>query len=129
MADAARTLRYGGGMQVRRQTIRRLTRAWIALVAIGSRGLILGSLPQIGQMRAWPGVGVGWETFTSAWRDSMLGAGTQQPPLLLVMVPLSLRSRRMVASLAPAPVVVAPAYGYGYGYGYGYRPHYRGGWR
>ena len=57
---------------------------FIALVAIGSRGLILGSLPQVGQMRVWPGVGAGWTTFTSAWRESLLGAGTQQPPLLLV---------------------------------------------
>ncbi len=57
---------------------------FVALVAIGSRDLLLGSLPQIGQMRIWPSVGGGWGAFTSVWRDSLLGARTLEPPLLLV---------------------------------------------
>jgi len=55
------------------------------LVAIGSRGLLLGSVPQVGQFRVWPGVGEAVTTFTSGWRDSLLGASTQQPPLLVVV--------------------------------------------
>ncbi|MFM7616291.1 MAG: glycosyltransferase [Actinomycetes bacterium] len=55
------------------------------LVALGSRGLLLGSVPQVGQFRAWPGVGAAVSTFTSGWRDSLLGAGTQQPPFLVVI--------------------------------------------
>ncbi|MFM7060169.1 MAG: glycosyltransferase [Actinomycetes bacterium] len=55
------------------------------LVAIGSRGLLLGTVPQVGQFRVWPGVGDALTTFTSGWRDSLLGASTQQPPLLVVV--------------------------------------------
>ena len=55
------------------------------LVAFGSRGLLFGKVPQVGQFRDWPTVGAALTTFTSAWRDSLLGAGTQQPPLLVVI--------------------------------------------
>ena len=48
MADAASALLYGGGVQVRRQTIRRLTRAWIELVADG-----LGILALLAAQGAW----------------------------------------------------------------------------
>ena len=55
------------------------------LVAFGSRGLLFGKVPQVGQFRDWPSVGAALSTFTSGWRDSLLGAGTQQPPLLVVI--------------------------------------------
>ncbi|MGZ6996356.1 MAG: glycosyltransferase, partial [Acidimicrobiia bacterium] len=38
------------------------------LLLVGSRGLLFGRLPVIGQLPGWPGVGGLVETFTSAWR-------------------------------------------------------------
>ncbi|MGZ4689406.1 MAG: glycosyltransferase [Acidimicrobiia bacterium] len=52
------------------------------LVLIGSRGLLFGRVPVIGQLPGWPGVGGLVETFTSAWRYSDLGSATPAPSQL-----------------------------------------------
>ncbi|MSW27846.1 MAG: glycosyltransferase, partial [Actinobacteria bacterium] len=83
ITERSRTLTDTAGARVR-EPVGIAVCIFVALVAIGSRDLLLGSLPQIGQMRIWPSVGGGWGAFTSVWRDSLLGARTLEPPLLLV---------------------------------------------
>ncbi len=83
ITERSRTITDAAGARVR-EPVGIAVCIFVALVAIGSRDLLLGSLPQIGQMRIWPSVAGGWGAFTSVWRDSLLGARTLEPPLLLV---------------------------------------------
>ena len=83
ITERSRTITDTAGARVR-EPVGIAVCIFVALVAIGSRDLLLGSLPQIGQMRIWPSLGEGWAAFTSVWRDSLLGARTLEPPLLLV---------------------------------------------
>lgn len=55
---------------------------FLALVLIGSRSLIFGRVPEIGQLPGWPGVGGLLETFTSAWRYTDLGSASPAPAQL-----------------------------------------------
>ena len=56
----------------------RPSRRWCSsfLVLVGSRSLIFGRVPVIGQLPGWPGVGELLETFTSAWRYTDLGSAS-----------------------------------------------------
>ncbi len=56
--------------------------AFMALVLVGSRSLIFGRVPVIGQLPGWPGVSGLVEAFTSAWRYSDLGSATPAPAQL-----------------------------------------------
>ncbi len=55
---------------------------FLGLVLIGSRSLIFGRVPVVGQMPGWPGVGGLLETFTSAWRSTNLGSSSPAPAQL-----------------------------------------------
>lgn len=55
---------------------------FLVLVLIGSRSLILGRVPVIGQLPGWPGLGGLLETFTSAWRYTDLGSASPAPAQL-----------------------------------------------
>jgi GT2 family glycosyltransferase len=52
---------------------------FLALVLIGSRSLIFGRVPAIGQMPGWTGVGGLVESFTSGWRYANLGSASPAP--------------------------------------------------
>ncbi len=57
--------------------------AWTVLVLVllvGSRGLLAGRLPAVGQFAPVPGVGALFRQFTSGWRLSGLGAESPAPP-------------------------------------------------
>ena len=60
-----------------------------ALVAIGSRALVFGRVPEIGSFQAWPGIGALWHTFTTPWRATLLGAQTPATPAFAMMSALT----------------------------------------
>lgn len=49
---------------------------------IGSRALIAGGVPVVGQLASWPGVGALLASFTSAWRFAGLGSSAPAPAQL-----------------------------------------------
>ncbi len=59
------------------------------LLAVGSRSLVLQTVPDIGTFQAWPGVGSMWSTFMSPWRYTMLGARAPATPAFGLMSALS----------------------------------------
>ncbi len=59
--------------------------AFLALVVVGSRGLVSGGVPSIGTPVPWPSVGDLFDSFTSAWRYTGLGSDATAPPLLAAM--------------------------------------------
>ncbi len=44
------------------------------LVLFGSRSLLFGRVPQVGDFQSWPGIGAAWATFTSSWRSTFMGS-------------------------------------------------------
>ncbi len=62
---------------------------FLALVLIGSRSLILGSVPGIGGFLHWPSFGRLAATFGGAWRDASLGSPAPASPAFGVMAALS----------------------------------------
>jgi len=62
---------------------------FLALVVIGSRGLILGSVPDVGGFLHWPSAGRLAATFGSAWRDASLGSAAPASPGFGVMAAIS----------------------------------------
>jgi GT2 family glycosyltransferase len=61
----------------------------VALIVVGSRGLVFGRVPEIGAFRAWPGIGALWHTFTTPWRTTMLGSQTPGTPAYALMAGLT----------------------------------------
>ncbi|HWS45555.1 MAG TPA: hypothetical protein VN636_06825, partial [Acidimicrobiia bacterium] len=55
------------------------------LVLAGSRTLLFGHVPEVGGLRAWPGAGSAWSTFTASWRATMMGAGRAASPAFALM--------------------------------------------
>lgn len=56
--------------------------AWVVvlvLMALGSRQLIGGSLPDVGQLSRWPGWSTFLQVFASGWRTSGLGSASAAP--------------------------------------------------
>ncbi len=80
-------------MTATRERVRRapamLMLAVAVLLAFGSRAFILQRVPEVGDFRAWPGIGDLWHTFTSPWRATMLGARTPASPVFAMMTALS----------------------------------------
>ena len=62
---------------------------FLGVVLIGSRDLLLGGVAEIGQARAWPGVGPLVEAYTSAWRPALLGAPSPAPPLQALLAAMT----------------------------------------
>jgi hypothetical protein len=59
------------------------------LIAFGSRSLVLDSVPQVGALRDWPGIGGLWSTFVGSWRYAMMGADASASPVFGLMTLLS----------------------------------------
>ena len=59
--------------------------AFILALIIGSRGL-LQSVPAVGSLLQWSGVGSLWESFTSAWRFTNAGGNDPAPAPLMWML-------------------------------------------
>ncbi len=55
---------------------------FVLLVLIGSRSLVFGGVPVVGQLPGWPGVSDLLGTFTSAWRYAYLGSTASAPAQL-----------------------------------------------
>jgi GT2 family glycosyltransferase len=59
------------------------------VLVVGSRGLLLQRVPDIGTFQPWPSVGSLWSTFTSPWRYTMVGAHDPATPAFAMMAVLS----------------------------------------
>lgn len=44
------------------------------LVLFGSRSLLLGRVPAVGDFQSWPGAGAAWATFAGSWRMTFMGS-------------------------------------------------------
>jgi GT2 family glycosyltransferase len=73
------------------------------LLLVGSRQLIFGRVPVIGQLPGWPGLSELLATFTSAWRYVDLGSTAPAPPDLAVF---SLASTLVLGASALARTIV-----------------------
>ena len=62
--------------------------AFLAVVMIGTRDLILGRVASVGQMAPWPGVSDLLRAFTSEWRYADLGARSPAPPMFVLAAAL-----------------------------------------
>ena len=58
---------------------------FLAMVVVGSRGIISGGMPGIATLVPWPSVGDLFDTFGSAWHYTGLGSPTPTPPVLALM--------------------------------------------
>ncbi len=57
----------------------------LALVGLGARHLISGTVPAVGSLTPWPDAGSLFDTFTSPWRFSGLGASVPAAPAFGLM--------------------------------------------
>ncbi len=58
------------------------------LVLLGVRNLLFAHVPEVAHLRAWPGIGAAWATFTSPWRSTFLGSGAAPTPAFGLMAVL-----------------------------------------
>jgi hypothetical protein len=59
------------------------------VIALGSRNLLFGRVPEVGAFSDWPGVGDLVRTFTSPWQRPGLGVETHATPAFAFMAALS----------------------------------------
>ena len=57
----------------------------VAMVGLGARNLISGSIPAVGSLTPWPGAGASFDTFASPWRFTGLGASVPAAPAFGLM--------------------------------------------
>src|SRR4029077_19360640 len=84
---------------------------FLALVAFGSRGIVMHGVPAIGTFGSWPGVGDLFDAFGSGWRYTGLGSPSQAPPALALMGGLGTLLLGKVAFAQTLVVVLASPIG------------------
>jgi GT2 family glycosyltransferase len=58
---------------------------FLAMVVVGSRGIISSGMPGIATLVPWPSIGDLYDSFGSAWHYTGVGSATAAPPLLALM--------------------------------------------
>lgn len=88
VADKGRGVMEGAGAAAR-TTAGVGALVFVALVIIGSRGLVMGSVPGTGSFLDWPSFGRLASTFGGAWREAWLGSPAPASPAFGVMAAVS----------------------------------------
>ncbi|MEY2467648.1 MAG: hypothetical protein QOF21_346, partial [Actinomycetota bacterium] len=90
--DRARAFAESGAGLIREVAGSRTALAvWAGLLlvlVIGTRSLVFGHLPQLGQFAPSPSVGTLWRQFASGWRTTGLGAESPAPPAFALLAAL-----------------------------------------
>lgn len=68
-----------------REPVGVLALGFVAVVLVGSRDLLLSGVAEVGQNRAWPGIGELWRAYGSGWRPVLLGSPAPAPVLQVLL--------------------------------------------